>query len=355
MEEAKRNGRRSTAIKHDGLGKLSCLGAEVRRMIYQEVIQSFEEDFFTKHLKAYRMQCSQKPNAKPQYPYSKDTIALYDAFFKKWGFWYADDDTDVNNSEHSVAALRRTSRAIKRECDETFLSTRVMEFGCFVRADILSTWLFRPSKTAMIRRISINLCSCCTSRSQISTSHGRPARWSSFLASNPFPNLQTAVLDLDHEHGQGFYLDALDSLPRDCEGDGSCTVGLRSIVQLGVEQKCRHIRQLHIRARQPARDLTELGKVVRILALSVPNATIRLAQANEDCRICHEKCRAIIKKIVERKARGYIPKVPKQHAVLKWSDLERSESILEIDRRRGNDSAANQARLRQMHFRYFAA
>ncbi|KAL8902847.1 MAG: hypothetical protein Q9207_004336 [Kuettlingeria erythrocarpa] len=326
-------------------------------MIYQQVIQSFEDDFFTKQqLEAYQTQNSSSS------PYRKDPIALYDAFFKKWGFWYAaaddDDDTSLNNSEHSVAALRRTSRSIKRECDETFLSTRVMQFGCFVRADFLSTWLFRPTKLAMIRRVSITLCSCCTSRSQISSSHdGRPARWSTFLASTPFPNLQTAVLDLDHEHGQSFYLDALDRLPSDCKGgDGSCTVGVRSIAQLGNNaQTCRHIRQLHIRARQPARDVTEFGKVVRILASSVPNATIRLAVANEDCMICHKKCRAIIKQVVERRARGYIAKVPKQHAVLKWSDLERSESYLEIERRHDNDPAGHQTRLRQMHFRYFAA
>ncbi len=66
MHKTNPHSRCSTATKHaDGLGILSPLGAEVRRMIFQQVIQSFEDDFFTQQLETYHTQNS-SPN-----PYSK--------------------------------------------------------------------------------------------------------------------------------------------------------------------------------------------------------------------------------------------------------------------------------------------
>ncbi|KAL8925507.1 MAG: hypothetical protein Q9208_003398 [Pyrenodesmia sp. 3 TL-2023] len=322
MEEIRRNGAWSTEIDDPGLGKLSCLPLEVRGMIYQEVFQAFEEDFWMQHGEAYWMQGSYH-YAISRNPYGKDMTLLYNAFFKKWGC----DDLNYderNDSRHSVAALRRTSEKIELECDETFLSTRLIMLGCFMRTAWFSSWSDNPG--------------------------GRntgSAGWIGFLKGNPFPNLQTAILDLNHDHGQGLYLTMLDGLPLDCD----CTSGFHS-VQPSSTQACPHIDELRTLAQQPARDLDGLDKVARILASTVPNATIQLAEANKDCRICHEKCKAIMENVVEGKACGL---VPTQDAALKWSDMERSTSILEIERRHDYDSAADQARLRQIHFRYFAA
>ncbi|KAL8750359.1 MAG: hypothetical protein Q9184_006449 [Pyrenodesmia sp. 2 TL-2023] len=250
-------------------------------MIYEEIHRAYEEEY------PDHRPISLPPRHKSWYD-ERFGSTIYESFFRPF-------DSSVFKKRNqgflsqNVPALREASATIRAECDQFYLASKVLKFKFWWHGTELFKKDYFSKATIWIRRMSITMPPAFESHV-----------WVKLFRKHEFENLQSLIVDFDHEHGYSTWSRYTDRLGDICYGP-DCHVCPATIIQYDETEgkhshktMCKHLRKLRGLAQQLVRDLHAFERLTRLLAEKAPSAIIQLAVHGAPCPLCHDYCQLIL-------------------------------------------------------------
>ncbi|KAL8923893.1 MAG: hypothetical protein Q9208_004329 [Pyrenodesmia sp. 3 TL-2023] len=298
-----KNPRWFTESKEYGLGTLGHLPIEVRQIIYKEVIETYKKEMLECYEKDYWKTCPKTMpvhtyNDYPEYLYKNTfepfNLDKYDEYkkgerpplpapkptHKCYHCWRkpAPPTVPLTLSSQNVPALRSVSRALQSECDNAIFSTTTIKCPDWLKAYTILVGPSPPLPKASIRRISL----------VVDSGSGCSKGWIELIRRHLPLDLQTIILDLNHDHGRSKCHQYLSNLRHPyCEPNCSSCFRYPNITK-----RCKHVDKLNRLAGRLRQDLRLFEILAKILKEKFPHVAVKLAES-VDCT-CHQYCRSIL-------------------------------------------------------------